>query len=278
MPYRKRFGIIQFFERYPNEEACLRHIFDQRLGNHSPCPNCGVLGKWIRIKGTKKWQHTCRKQISPLNGTLFYRSNVSLMAWFYALFLFANSSISVRAGFIRRQLGLGHNSSYRMCRSIRIHMAAMPRPDMLGGEGKSVHIDKVHLRYITRKGGGAYESALVLGIACEGQVLCGIVPDRTSNTLIPQILARVRPGSKIVTDMLSSYHALHRYGFEHVRINHSVAFHDFNGHTNNEIEAFWATVRRMLRAARQVSRENLWTFLAETEFHYNRRHAKHLIF
>jgi hypothetical protein len=78
--------------------------------------------------------------------------------------------------------------------------------------------------------------------------------------------------------MLSGYAALEKYGFDHVRINHSVAFHDFCGHTNNEIEAYWATVRRMMRASRQVSREHLWAFLAEIEFKYNRRHSKHTVF
>jgi len=200
------------------------------------------------------------------------------MAWFYAFLLFANTSIGVRAGFVRKQLGLGHRSSYRLCRMIRVHMATMARPEMLGGEGKTVHIDEVHLRYIVPNGGGRHESAIVLGFACEGQVLSGIIPDRRSATLIPQIVARVRPGSRIVTDMLSGYQRLGKLGFDHVMINHSVAFHDFRGNSNNEIEAYWSTVRRMMRASRQVSREHLWTFLAEIEFKYNRRHTKKSIF
>lgn len=273
-----RFGVAQFFERFPDEEACLRHVFETKWGEHSPCPSCGQLGSWTRIKGTKKWRHSCKGHMSPLKDTLFYRSNLSLTAWFFALLLFSHSANGMRAGFIRRQLGLGHNSSYRLCRMIRVHMSAMKRPEMIGGEGKTVHIDEVYLRCIATRSGGANDSVIVLGLECEGKVLSGIIPDRSSRTLIPLILSRVRPGSKIVTDMLWGYQSLNRHGFEHVRINHSVAFHDFRGHTNNAIEAYWATVRRAFRTARQVSREQLWTFLAETEFRYNRRHAKHLIF
>jgi hypothetical protein len=47
---------------------------------------------------------------------------------------------------------------------------------------------------------------------------------------------------------------------------------------NDHIEAYWSTVRRMLRLARQVSRSHIWTFLAEIEFKYNRRDAKEAIF
>lgn len=75
-----------------------------------------------------------------------------------------------------------------------------------------------------------------------------------------------------------AYRQLEQLGYSHIRINHSIAFHDFNGTTNNEIEAFWATVKRYLRSYRQVSRDNLWAYLAEIEFHYNRRHSKHLVF
>lgn len=157
-------------------------------------------------------------------------------------------------------------------------MASMARPDMLGGVGKTVHVDEVHLRYIANNAGGPNDAVIVFGLASEGKVLSGIVPDRKSGTLIPHIVARVLPGSKVVTDMLSGYRGLSRYGFEHVQINHSVAFHDFRGHSTNDIEAYWSTVRRMLRSARQVSRAHMWTFLAEIEFKYNRRHIKHTVF
>ncbi len=278
MAAQEAFGIAQFFARFPDEEACLQHIFDVRYGTHTPCPACGQLGPWTRIKDTKKWRHACGKHISPLKGTVMYRSNLSLMAWFYAILLFANTSIGMRASFIRKQLGIGHKSSWRLCQLVRAHMASMPRPDMLGGEGKTVHIDEVSLRHIGYCGGRRNQAVIVMGFACEGQVLSAIVPDRTSKTLLTHIAARVRPGSTIVTDMLSGYHKLAQAGFEHVRINHSVAFHDFHGHTNNEIEAYWSTVRRMFRVARQASRENAWSFLAETEFKYNRRKKKELIF
>lgn len=205
-----------------------------------------------------------------------YRPNLSLMAWFYAFFLFANSSIGMRASFIRKQLGIGHNSSHRLCRMIRMHMAAMARPDRLGGEGTIVHVDEGHLRYIANSEGGANDAAIVFGLACERQVLSAIVPDRKAGTLMPQILRHVRPGSKVVTDMLSGYRRLSHYGFDCVQMNHSVAFQDFRGHSNNEIEADWSSLRRMLRACRQVSREHLWAFLAEIEFQYNRRHTSPL--
>ena len=43
-------------------------------------------------------------------------------------------------------------------------------------------------------------------------------------------------------------------------------------------EAYWATVKRTLSGYRQISADNLWTYLAEIEFRYNRRSRKPEIF
>lgn len=274
----KPFGILQFFERFPDEEACLQHIFKVRFGNHSPCPICGIVGKWTRIGCTKKWRHSCGKHVSVLKGTVMYRSNLSLLAWFYAFFIFSNSSIGVPSGFIRRQLGIGPKSAYRLCRMIRVHMASMARPGIFGGPKNAVQVDEVLLRYITNPGGGANDAVILLGLASEGKVLSAIIPDRRAATLIPRITAHVVPGTTVITDMLSGYGTLAQFGYDHVQIDHSVAFHDFRGNTTNGIEAYWSTVRRMLRSARQVSRTQMWTYIAEIEFKYNRRHHKSTIF
>lgn len=201
-----------------------------------------------------------------------YRSNLSLMAWFYAFFLFANSSSGMRSSFVRKQLGLGHRSAFRLCHQVRIHMATMPRPNRLGGTGKSVQIDEAALRYLVNPEGRANQTAIVLGLSCDGETISTIVPDRRARTLIPLIRKLVVPGSTIITDMHKAYSSLGQNGYDHIRINHSVAFHDFQGNTTNAIEVYWASVRRSLRGYRQVSPENLWTYLAEIEFRYNRRH------
>lgn len=190
-------GIVNFFARFPDEEACLDWVATTKWGPDTPCPECGKVGGWKKIHGTKKWRHSCRRQFSPLKGTIFYRSNISLLGWFYAILLFSNASVGMRTSFIRRQLGLGHRSAFRVCGMTRVHMASMARPEWLGGPGKVVHVDEVYLRYLISENGGPHEGAIVLGIACEGKVICGIVPDRKATTIIPALVARIRPGSTV---------------------------------------------------------------------------------
>ena len=265
-------SVAEFFERFPNEQACLAHVFETRYGNHSPCPHCGGIGGWTPIKGTKKYKHRCRRQSSVLEGTAFYRSNLSLMAWFYALLLFANSSNGMRASFLRRHLGIGVKSAHRMGNVIRTHMAAFEPPRMVGGPDKIVHIDEAIIGQVI--GGIRQSPHIVMGIACEGEVVCGLLPDRTSKTVTAAIARHVRPGSVLVTDCHLAYSGLARDGWEHISINHARAFHNFAGMTNNPIEVYWSVLKRTLRMYRRIAPHNLWLFLAEIQFRYNRRKAR----
>jgi hypothetical protein len=61
-------------------------------------------------------------------------------------------------------------------------------------------------------------------------------------------------------------------------VDHSKAFHDFRGHTTNDVEAFWSVLKRTIRAYRQISEVNLPPLLGEVEFRYNRRNAAEPLF
>lgn len=265
-------SVTDFFSRFPTEDACLKHIFEVKFGDHSPCPSCGGVGGWFHIGGTKKFQHRCRKHISVLEGTPFYRSNLSLMAWFYAMLLLANSSTGVRSSFLRRQMGIGVKSAHRLCNALRTHMASFEQPEMLGGPGKYVHIDEAIIRNVADLRNG--RSRIIMGMECDGKVRCGILKDRTLQSITAAISKLVRRDSILVTDCHLAYSSLASLGWEHISINHSRAFHNFAGITNNPIEAFWGVLKRCLRLYRQAGSDNLWCFLAEIQFRYNRRHAE----
>jgi len=267
-------SIAGFFARFPNEQSCLDQIFKAKSTTYTVCPSCKESGgKWIPIPKTKKYRHSCGLQTSPLKDTVLYRSNLSLMAWFYALLLFTNSQTGMRSSFVRRQLGIGVKSAHRLCNKLRIHLACQARPATLGGPGKLVHIDEAYFRVIADSDMSRRRNAIVLGFACDGFIICGAIPDCKRLTITPLIDRFVSPGSTIVTDGAGQYRRLRDQGWKHVAINHKVAFHNFEGVTSSPIETYWRVLRRTLRLYRQVADHNLWGFLAEVEFRYNRRHS-----
>jgi transposase-like protein len=218
--------------------------------------------------------------VSVLEGTIFFRSRVPLLAWFYALLLFSNSSFGMRGKFIRKQLGLGVGCATRLCNRIRMHMAALPRPQQLGGPGKCVYIDETLVSnivtgHLTEQ---RSQAAIVFGLACDDQVISGIISDRSKFTLVPILERYVVRGSTIVSDGLASYQCLAKRGWKHIVVNHSVAFHDFEGNTLNIIETYWRVLKRALKGHGTIHNHNLWLYLAEVEFRYNQRRSPHSIF
>ena len=269
-------SVVEFFARFPDEAACLKHMFEVRWGQHTPCPKCGRFGRWTPVKGRKNYQHACRQQISVLAKTVSYRSNLSLMAWFYGMLLFANSSAGMRMGFVRRQLGLGTKSTARLCRLIRLQMSAYDRPRRVGGPGKKVYIDETFLKYVVTEPceGSRAAPKVIMGFACDGVILAGIIADRRRETTFAAIKRFVRPGSVLVTDNHASYKHLSISGWEHVTVNHAVFWSDFRGNTLNEIETYWRVLKRALSSYRMVEEGNLWLYLAEVEFRYNLRKSQ----
>lgn len=263
---------IEFFERFPDEAACLAHIQKVKFGEHTPCPHCGQHGNWKPIPGTKKYRHGCRVQISPLKGTAFYRSNLSLMAIFYAILHFSNSANGIRSTFLRKQLGIGLRAAHRLANRIPIHMAAYDRPVQLGGHGEVVEVDELYLRHVSVPGSSRFASRIIVGFAWKNKVICAIVQDRKASTLLPAIERMVRPGTTIITDDHKGYARVSTLGFKHISINHSRGhFFDYHGRSTCRIDSYWAVVRRTLRLYHQVADKNLWAFLAEVECRYNLR-------
>ena len=265
-------SVREFFDRFPNEDACLRHVFEVKFGDHTPCHHCGVVGRWTPIRGTKKYFHLpCRKHVSPLKDTAIYRSNLSLMAWFYAMLLMTNSSTGVRSSFLRRQMGIGVKSAHALCNKLRLHMASHEVPTPFGGPGRLVHIDEAFIPHMSE--GVRQRPHIIMGIASDGKVSSGILSNRKLETLSGVINRLVLPGSIIVTDYHLGYSSLAADGWDHIRINHKRGFHNFAGVTNNPIEGYWATVRRTMSLYQHVAPHNLWRFLAEIQFRFNRRHS-----
>ena len=233
----------------------------------------------MRVPGTKKYNHLlCRKQFSVLKDTVFYRSNLSLMAWFYAILLFCNFSNGVRSSFVRKQLGLGVKSAHRLCNSVRLHLACYERPPSLGGPGKMVFVDETFIKYLSDRGSGPTKGAWVMGMSCGGKVLSGVIPNRKAETLKKAIERFVEPDSIIVTDQLAGYRWLKSAGWQHLSINHSKSFSDFEGFNTTQIEKYWGHLKRCLRAYRQAKFDNLWLFLAESECRYNFRSSEVSLF
>ena len=78
----------------------------------------------------------------------------------------------------------------------------------------------------------------------------------------------------VVTDEFRSYNTLSKHKFIHLRVDHTKAFSDYNGTHTNNIESFWAVLKRGIYGIyHHVSVEYLQAYVNEFCFRYNNRNS-----
>jgi len=122
------------------------------------------------------------------------------------------------------------------------------------------------------RGRGAAGKVPVFGILKRGgKVYTKVIPDASSDTLIPIIERKVLPDSIVYSDSWTAYNALDVSDFHHQRINHSIEYVDGGNRRNhiNGIENFWNQAKRHLRKYNGIPKEHFSLFLKECEFRFN---------
>ena len=86
-----------------------------------------------------------------------------------------------------------------------------------------------------------------------GKVYTKIIPDASSETLLPIIEHQVVPDSIVYSGGLKGYNALDVSDIHHFRIDHSELFAEDETHING-IENFWSLAKRHMRKSNGVRR------------------------
>ena len=119
----KSLTIKEFFEKYPNDDACLDHIMMVRYGKANHCDKCDKDTKYSRVSSQRAYAcQWCGHHLYPCVGTPFEGSRTPLQLWFYAIYLFTTTRSGVSAKELERQLGVTYKTAWRMAKEIRKHM------------------------------------------------------------------------------------------------------------------------------------------------------------
>jgi transposase-like protein len=271
----------QFFRQFPDDETCLKHLFNVRFGQGYACASCERPSKWFRIKAERAYScQWCGHHLHPTVGTPFEQTRTPLQLWFYAIHLFTTTRHGVSAKELERQLGVTYKTAWRMSGLIREHMADVDGEAPIGGEGKSVQIDETFVggRHAdgVRGGDPARGKTIVFGmLETGGDIVTHVVPDRKATTLFPLIEDVVQPGTKIHTDECSTYRSLTtKTGYDHEAVNHGRGEYVCarTGATVNAVENFWRHLKTSISSTHiSVSPKYLGRYAKEFEFRFNRR-------
>ncbi|MBI2979211.1 MAG: IS1595 family transposase, partial [Rhodospirillales bacterium] len=126
--------IQQFFQQFPDDDACLDYLMALRFGEVLECPKCLKTGHFTRLKKLPAYACPwCGHHIHPMVGTPFHRSHVPLQKWFYAMYLFTTTRHGVPAKELQRQLGVSYPTAFRMAHKIREYMGHLDGEPPLTG-------------------------------------------------------------------------------------------------------------------------------------------------
>lgn len=260
-----RYNFKDFDAQFLDDAACLHHIFRARFANHI-CECC-----FHRV--TKRRCYACAfcgAQLHPTAGTIFHKSETSLKSWFFAIFLFAKSKNGVAAKEIERQVGVTYKTAFRMAHKIRELMNSSG--NLLSGV---IEADETYIggKRTGLRGRGAIGKTPVIGVVeRRGEVRATVVTNVTAGNAINHIRRNVETTAQVVTDELPVYNFTSKFGFKHIRVNHSAGEYVVGRAHTNTIEGFWAQLKRSIDGTHHsVSRKYLQNYVNEFAFRYNRR-------
>lgn len=270
MRYTKK----QFEAEYPDDDACLEAVFQNRFGDLKYCPKCGAETKFYRVKKRQCYacMH-CGYQLHPLAGTIFRKTTTPLKDWFYAIYLFSVSKNGVSAKELERHLGVTYKTAWRMAKQVRLLMAA--EIGILSGE---IEVDETYIggsgknKKSFRNTNRDYQQTVMGMVERNGSAIAKHVKSSGARAILPEIQKSIQLNSQIYSDEYGVYKTLNRIGYKHATVNHRQGqYRKGKAHTQT-IEGLWSQMKRSMDGTYHVvSPKYLQTYVDEFVFRYNFR-------
>src|SRR3990170_7365217 len=267
----QKFTVKDFQKIFPDDDACLDYIRQQKYPERIDCPQCKKSALFHKITDRKSYAcDYCGFHLAPMAGTIFEKSSSPLTLWFYVIYLMAQTRGGISAKQIERETGVTYKTAWRMCKQIRLALGEDYEPfdgiveideSYFGGKSKG------------KRGRGAGSKTPVIGMVERGGKLeARAVPNVQQITVLPSIANNVKKGASIFTDDYHIYRPLRQMGYQHDKVLHSQKVYVFGNVHTNTIEGFWSNVKNGIRGVyHSVSAKYLQSYLNEYSFRYNHR-------
>ena len=116
-------SLLEWQNRYGTERACEKVLVKIRWPNGFICPRCNSQDASY-ITTRKVYQCSqCRYQVSITAGTLFHSTNLSLVKWFWAIYLAATDKGGISALRLAKHISVSWPTARKMLKKIRVAMA-----------------------------------------------------------------------------------------------------------------------------------------------------------
>jgi hypothetical protein len=114
------FSLLRFQREFAKEEACLLHLFRMRWPKGFNCPKCGHSKAWIIHTRNVLDCKSCRAKISVTAGTIFHKTHVPLVKWYWLIYHMAMDKTGVSISEMQRLLEIkSYKTAWLMAHKVR---------------------------------------------------------------------------------------------------------------------------------------------------------------
>ena len=275
----KKYSIKDFEREFPDDEACLEWLKNNRWSDGIHCVKCQRITKHYKVSNRSAYAcEFCGNHIYPMAGTILEHSSTELRKWFHAMFLMATTRCGISAKQLEREVGVTYKTAWRMFRQIR----SMLDEDVMKLLGE-VEVDETYVggKRRGKRGRGAEGKIIVVGAAQRnGKVVAKVVPDVKRSTLVPFVARKVSSKDTILyTDEFPSYDHMARLGYNHKRIEHHAKIYVRGNIHTQTIDGFWSLVKRGIDGVHhKVGANYLQDYINAYSFRWNHRNDEKPMF
>jgi ribosomal protein L37AE/L43A/transposase-like protein len=277
--FQKGLSEQRFAELYGTEEQCRAVVIAARWPHGFECPVCG--GKTYSLVTTRDLFQcsSCRRQTSPIAGTIYASTKLPLSVWFRAMYHMTQSKNAISSVELGRRLGVKQSTAWKVKHKLQQVMMERDAGKKLDGR---IEIDDAYIggeRTGGKRGrGAAGKTPFVAAVETspEGRPMRlklhrvdGFRGDAIEG-FAKRSLARQ---CTVVSDGLACFGAVTKAGCEHsviktgsgVSAARTPAFRWVNTMLGNIKSAITGTYR-------SISSKHVPRYLAEFEYRFNRRY------
>jgi len=275
----KKYSIKDFEGDFPDDDACLEWLKNNRWSDGIHCVKCQRITKHYKVSGRSAYAcEFCGNHVYPMAGTILEHSSTELRKWFHAMFLMATTRCGISAKQLEREVGVTYKTAWRMFKQVR----SMLDEDVMKLLGE-VEVDETYVggKRRGKRGRGAEGKIIVVGAAQRnGKVIAKVVPDVKRSTLVPFVARKVASKDTILyTDEFPSYDHMARLGYNHKRIEHHAKIYVRGNIHTQTIDGFWSLVKRGIDGVHhKVGATYLQDYINAYSFRWNHRNDERPMF
>jgi transposase-like protein len=285
-PYHE-LTLLDFQSKFSDEKACEDYLVEMRWLSQPKCPS-GCDGKIDKVSKCRSYVFECRmckRQTSPTSGTIFHKSHIPLLKWFWAIFLMATSKKGISMLYLQKQLGIkSYRTAWLMGHKIRHAMLSRDALYTLNG---TVQADEIFIggkqSKQQHKMVGTNKTPFLIGVEESKYQKPRFVTFEELDTVYDQsilnaIEKNITKGSTIKSDGATAYTKAEKKGYKHSRSVYSKN-PEVTGEHLKWVNILTSNLKRFLLSTYQgVPLKYHKIYLAEFAYRFNRRYWPHQAF